>query len=417
MNSFVIAGTGTGVGKTTIATGLLAGIRARGVPVQGFKVGPDYIDPSYHRLASGRPSRNLDPWLCGIPAVRACYALAATDVNVIEGMMGLFDGGPDGRGSTAAVARALGLGVILVIDAQGLAQSAGAMVHGYATYDPSVKLAGVIFNRVAGEGHYAYLRRTAGPLCLGWVENEPGLALPERHLGLVPAAERPFDPGSLAEGVLRRISLDRLLERTRVPRPPRPPIRQKKPRATIAYARDEAFSFHYQDNLDLLEAAGARVVPFSPLRGELPSDADALYLGGGFPELHAGRRHRPLVEAVRAGMPVYAECGGLMYLVEQGLIPGRIEMTQRLQNFGYARARAVRDSVITRRGQLVRGHEFHYSRWLHPRVSPAWRLPRGPEGFARGNIHASYLHLHFGGAPGCARRFVESARRWKETPR
>jgi len=412
MKTFVIAGTHSGVGKTTIAAGLMAALVRRGHAVQGFKVGPDYIDPSYHERATGRPSRNLDLWMCSASGVRRSYARAADDVNVVEGMMGLFDGAADGQGTTAAVAKALGAPVLLVVDAQGLAQSAGAVVHGFATYDPSLTVAGVIFNRVAGEGHYEYLRRSLRLPSFGWVEQDPSIALPERHLGLVPAGERPPDLVRLGERVARRLALDAILERAQVPAPKRPLLPKRAPRATIAVARDDAFTFYYQDNLDLLEAAGARLVPFSPLRGEMP-DADALYLGGGFPELHRPKPHRRLREAVRAGMPVYAECGGLMYLVGQGLLPGRIEMTARLQNFGYKEARAARDTVVVRRGRRLRGHEFHHSRWVHPRVPAAWQLARGPEGFARKNIHASYVHLHFGGAPECAMRFVDSARQWR----
>lgn len=412
MRTFVIAGTHTGVGKTTVAAGLMAALARRGYAVQGFKVGPDYIDPSYHERATGRPSRNLDLWMCSEASVRGVYARAAADVNVIEGMMGLFDGGVDGRGTTAAVAKALGAPVVLVVDAGGLAQSAGAVVHGFATYDPGITVAGVIFNRVAGEGHYEYLRRAVRLPSFGWVGQDATFALPERHLGLVPAGEQAPDLPRLGEHVVRHLSLGALLDRARV-HPPRPSKRSKRPvRATIAVARDEAFSFYYQDNLDLLEAAGARLAFFSPLRGGMP-DADALYLGGGFPELHRVRANRRLRDAVRSGLPVYAECGGLMYLVGQGLLPGRIEMTDRLQSFGYKEARAARDTVVVRRGRRLRGHEFHHSRWIHPRIPAAWTLAGRSEGFARKNIHASYLHLHFAGAPECASRFVESAQRWK----
>lgn len=416
MNTFVIAGTGTGVGKTTIATGVMAALARRGHVVQGFKVGPDFIDPSYHERATGRPSRNLDLWLCSPSAVRRCYAHAAADVNVVEGMMGLFDGAADGRGTTADVAKTLGAPVVLVIDAQGLAQSAGALALGYATYDPSLRVAGVIFNRVAGEGHYEYLRRSVRLPSFGWVEEDAAISVPERHLGLVPADEGKLDVSRVGRSVARRLSIDRLLELSRVRPPGRPRPRLRAPHVTIAVARDEAFSFYYQENLDLLESAGARLVAFSPLRRELPQ-ADALYLGGGFPELRRCRPHRRLWDAVKSGLPTYAECGGLMYLVGQGLIPGRIEMTDRLQNFGYTHARATRDSVIVRKGQEVRAHEFHFSRWIHPRVPGAWELARGHEGYVRGNVHASYLHLHFGGAPSCASRLVESARRWKSARR
>jgi len=412
MKTFVIAGTQTGAGKTTIAAGLMAAFARRGHVVQGFKVGPDYIDPSHYRRATGRPGRNLDLWMCPEPMVRRLYARAAADVNIVEGMMGLFDRASDGPGSTADVARTLGAPVILVVDASGLAQSAGALVHGFATFDPSITVAGVIFNRVAGEGHYEYLRRAVRLPSFGWVPQDPSIALPERHLGLVPAAERPIDARRLGRVVSAHVALDRILEETWVREPRLLPEKMRPTSVTIAVASDEAFSFYYQDNLDALESAGARLVTFSPLRGELP-EADALYLGGGFPELHRIRRHRRLREAVGAGMPVYAECGGLMYLVGQELLPGRIEMTSELQNFGYKEARAARDTVIVRRGRRLRGHEFHHSKWIRPKVPAAWNLARGPEGYARNNIHASYVHLHFGGAPECALRFVQSAARWK----
>jgi cobyrinic acid a,c-diamide synthase len=248
------------------------------------------------------------------------------------------------------------------------------------------------------------------------VASDPSIALPERHLGLVLERERPFDADRLGRVVGEHLDLERLLTRTRV-KAPAPVRRRTLPSSvTIAVASDEAFSFYYQDNLDAFEVAGARLATFSPLRGEWP-EADALYLGGGFPELYRARRHRRLREAVRAGLPVYAECGGLMYLVGQGLLPGRVEMRAGLQHFGYTEARAARDTVIVRRGTRVRGHEFHYSTWIRPRVPAAWALARGPEGYARGNIHASYVHLHFGGAPDCAARFVDHARRWAGRPR
>lgn len=408
MRTFVVAGPQTGAGKTTIAAGLMAAFARRGLAVQGFKAGPDFIDPSHYRRVTGRPGRNLDLWLCPRAEVRRIYARAAAEVNVVEGMMGLFDGAADGSGSTADVARTIGAPVILIVDASGLAQSAGALVHGFATFDRRVRLAGVIFNRVAGGGHYEYLRRAVRLPSFGWVEADASIALPERHLGLVTAAERSMDAGRLAASVSRHLDLDGLLKRTRVPAPKQAPRRKRAADVAIGVAWDEAFSFYYEDNLDALEAAGAKIVRFSPLKGEFPK-ADALYLGGGFPELHRFRPNRKLRDAVRGGMPVVAECGGLMYLVGQGLVPGRIEMTDRLQGFGYKEVRAERDSVLVRKGARLRGHEFHYSRWIHPRVPAAW----DSGGYARNNIHASYVHLHFGGASECAARFVESARIWR----
>ena len=413
MNTFVIAGTHSGVGKTTVATGLMAALRRRG-PVQGFKAGPDFIDPSFHALATGRPSRNLDLWMCGRETVRRLLLQAQSSINIIEGSMGLFDGALGGSSSTAELAKLLDASVVLVVDAQAMAQSSAAIIHGFATYDPKLRLAGVIFNRVSSPGHYEYLRKCSPIPSLGWVAFDRSITIPERHLGLVPAVEKAPDVHRLGKAVARNLDLERLLRLTRwrgISTPSDPPVAI---RARIGYARDEAFCFTYEDNLDLLRQAGAEMVPFSLLRKELP-DVDALYLGGGFPEVHHLARHPRLREAVRAGMPVYAECGGLMYLVSQGLLPGRIEMTDRLQNFGYAEGVALRNTVAVRRGQKVRGHEFHYSRWILPRGAPVYRIGPRVEGYARGNLHASYLHLHFGGAIGCAKRLVQSAVDWRAT--
>jgi len=389
----------------------MAALADRGHRVQGFKVGPDYIDPTYHALATDRPSRNLDLWMCGEESVRRTFARSCAEINVIEGVMGLFDGARDGRGSTAAVAGLLGAPVVLVVDAHAIGQSVGALIHGYATFDPKVRVAGVLFNRVSSAGHYEYLRRASPLPSLGWIAPDPAVALPERHLGLVPATERPIDVRRLGRAVARHLDLEKLLSIARAKSIRARPPERSNPRVRIGFAADEAFCFYYEDNLDLLREAGAEMIPFSPLRRELPR-IDALYLGGGFPEIHRPKPHRLLRAAVRGGMPVYAECGGLMYLVGQGLLPGRIEMTDRLQDFGYAEGVALRDSVVVRRGQKVRGHQFHYSRWIRKPAPAAYRVRSRHEGYARGNIHASYLHLHFGGAPDCAARFVESAARF-----
>jgi cobyrinic acid a,c-diamide synthase len=413
MNTFVVAGTHSGVGKTTVATGLMAALRRRR-PVQGFKAGPDFIDPSFHTLATGRPSRNLDLWMCGRDTVRRLFQRSRSAINIVEGSMGLFDGALGGSSSTAELAKLLDAPVILVLDAQAMAQSSAALIHGFATYDPRLRLAGVIFNRVSSAGHYEYLRKCSPVPSLGWVAFDPSITIPERHLGLVPALEKAPDLRKLGDAVVRHLDLERLLRETRSRSSPVPTEKPAAIRARIGYARDEAFSFTYEDNLDLLRNAGAEMVPFSLLRKQLP-EVDGLYLGGGFPEVHRIPRHPRLGEAVRAGMPVYAECGGLMYLVGQGLLPGRIEMTDRLQNFGYAEGVALRDSVAVRRGQKVRGHEFHYSRWLRSQGSSAYKVGPRVEGYARGNIHASYLHLHFGGSPGCVKRLIESAIGWRAT--
>jgi cobyrinic acid a,c-diamide synthase len=415
MEAFVIAGTQSGVGKTTIATGLMAALAKQGCSVQGWKVGPDYIDPSYHALATGRPSRNLDTWMCSKPTVRKLFARSCSHVNVIEGVMGLFDGALDGKGSTAEVARVLGVPVILVVDARSMAQSAGALVHGFATYDPAVRLAGVIFNRVASEGHYEYLRKSVRVPSLGWVAREPSIAMPERHLGLVPAGERKPDIEKLADVVSRHIDLGRLRKLSRLASPDRPGMRGRAVKATIGYALDEAFTFYYQDNLDQLRAEGAELVPFSPLRDPALPRVDLLYFGGGFPEVFEEtlRANTSMVQSVRQWRKlIYAECGGLMYLSMAGAIPGQIRMTDRLQNFGYAEATALVDTPLLKAGETVRGHEFHYSTWDGP--ANAYRVrKRGKErveGYASGNILASYVHVHFASKPSLARRLVAAAK-------
>ena len=418
MEAFVLAGTQSGVGKTTVATGLMAALAKRGRSVQGFKVGPDYIDPSYHALACGRPSRNLDLWMCSKAVVRKLFARSAGQVNVIEGVMGLFDGALEGRGSTADLAKTLGLPVVLVVDARSMAQSAGAIVHGFATYDPKVRLAGVIFNRVASEGHYEYLKKAVRVPALGWVERDDTIALPERHLGLVPAAEQKPNVDRIGEVVAQHIDLDRLLQLSRVRAPVRPVEKTIAPQVRIGYALDEAFTFYYQDNLDLLQAAGATLVPFRPLHDAVLPPADLLYFGGGFPEVFEERlkANTSLTEAIRSwDQPIYAECGGLMYLSMIGVIPGQVRMTQRLQNFGYTEATALVDTPLLRAGEMVRGHEFHYSTWDGP--ANAYRVrKRGKErieGYTNENIFASYVHVHFASKPVLARRLVEAAKEGK----
>lgn len=422
MEAFLVASPHSGAGKTTVAVGLMAALAARGHRVQAFKVGPDYIDPSYHRLATGRPSRNLDTWLCSKETVRWLFERSAADVNVVEGVMGLFDGAPGGAGSTAEVAKTLGVPVVLVVDASGMAQSVGALVHGFATYDPDVTIAGVVFNRVASEGHVAYLRESVHLPVLGWVENDDSIAVPERHLGLIPAAEWRPDVARIGEVVSRHVDVDRLLRlaaRSAAPLSPALPGPAPSPtpvRARIAYALDEAFTFYYQDNLDLLQAAGAELIPLRLLDDAALPDAGLLYLGGGFPEVFRDRllANTPMVDAVRRWTrPIYAECGGLMYLSMIEAIPGRIRMTERLQHFGYTEATALVDTPLLRTGETVRGHEFHYSAWDGP--ANAYRVRKGgterTEGYTNGTILATYVHVHFGSNPALASRLVEAAQK------
>jgi cobyrinic acid a,c-diamide synthase len=468
----VVAGTSSGAGKTSVACGLIMALRARGLVVQGFKVGPDYIDPSYHALASGRPGRNLDAFLSGpeLIAPLARHGAAGADVAVIEGVMGLFDGA-SGRGelaSTAHVAKLLDAPVLLVIDAASMARSAAAIVHGYRTFDPDVEIAGVIVNKVGSENHVELLREAIEPLgvpVVGALRRDDRVEAPERHLGLVPAGEREARTRAsieaLGEAVLAHVDLDAVLALARSAPPlagatwspePRdhtpsseheqPPLSpviagaarlEKDPhhaaglKATIAIARGSAFSFHYEENLELLEAAGATLAPLDPTRDTtLPEGAGALILAGGFPEIFGAElsANAPLREQVatfaRAGRPVLAECGGLLYLCETlddlpmcGVLPAQGRMAGRL-SIGYREAVAQTDSPLWRAGEAVRGHEFHYSA-VEGDAATAWELTaRGttrPEGFVAGGVHASYMHVHWAAFPHVARRLVAAAAR------
>jgi cobyrinic acid a,c-diamide synthase len=449
----VLAGTQSGVGKTTLTAGIITALRRRGLTVQPFKVGPDYIDPTYHALAAGRPCRNLDTWMLPPERVRSLFdrAARAADVALIEGVMGLYDGADyDGdSGSTAEVAKLLGAAVVLILDASKMARSAAAVALGYQRFDVALPLIGFIVNRVAGEGHgrgvASAITSATGLPVLGWLPREEALHVPERHLGLIPTSE----PGrwedflrAAGDVVTRSLDIDRLLAIARQA-PPLPATEESGcppagdgPR--IAVARDEAFHFTYEDNLDLLRAAGAEIVCFSPLRdAALPPGAGAVILSGGFPEVYAERLadnrdlHAALRAAHRQGLPIYAECGGLMYLTQAiidgdkrrhgmvGLLPGQSVMSGRL-TLGYRLARAAGDSWLLPAGEAVRGHEFHYSTWegRPDDLPPAWLLlPRSGEGAARpegahlGSLWASYVHLHFAARPGLAERFVAAARR------
>ena len=442
----VIAGTSSGAGKTTVACGLIAALRVRGSTVQGFKVGPDYVDPSYHALASGQPGRNLDAFLSGpeLIAPLARHGASGADIAVIEGVMGLFDGA-SGRGelaSTAHVAKLLGAPVVLVLDAAAMARSAAAIVHGYATFDPELELAGVIFNQVGSDHHEQLLREAVEPLgipVLGALRRDDRIRAPERHLGLVPAGERVQRTrtalDTLAAALARYTDLE-AIERLAGTAPPLPgpawSPEAPSPRtsdARVAIARGPAFSFHYEENLELLEAAGAELYEFDPLRDrKLPAGAGALVLAGGFPEvfgeeLAANAPLRAEVAALAAaGRPILAECGGLLYLLDElddrpmcGVLPGHGRMTGRL-TLGYREAVALTATPWLEPGTRVRGHEFHYSSVeAPPDADPAWELSARSvarrEGFVSGAVHASFLHVHWAAHPELAARFAAAAAR------
>jgi cobyrinic acid a,c-diamide synthase len=441
----VVAAPASGHGKTTVATGLMAALRARGHAVSGHKVGPDYIDPGYHALATGRPGRNLDPVLTSEELVVPLFLHGArgADVAVVEGVMGLFDGrGTTSTGSTAHVARLLGAPVLLVVDAAAQGRSVAALVEGFRDHDPWVRLDGVVLNRVASDRHEEILRvalADAGVRVLGALRREDAVVTPARHLGLVPAAERATEAvgavDRLAGLITRSVDLDALLAVARdapplvgtpwTPWTPAATAAATSPeRPVVATAGGPAFTFSYAEHVELLEAAGARVVPVDPLRDEtLPDGTAALVLGGGFPQMHAdalsanGRLRGQVAALARSGAPVVAECAGLLYLLREldgqpmcGVLDATARMTPRL-TLGYRAATAASDNLVPA-GTPVTAHEFHRT-VVEPGAgaTPAWSVAGRAEGFAAGGVHASYLHLHWAAQPQIAAQLVRRAAR------
>jgi cobyrinic acid a,c-diamide synthase len=450
----VIAGVASSVGKTTITAGLIAALRQQGLIVQPFKCGPDYIDPTYHECAAGRPCRNLDAWMLDDAQLLEGFSRACrgADIAVIEGVMGLFDGSnwTDERASTAQIAKLLGAPVLLVVDIGGAARSAAAVVLGCQHFDPDLALRGVALNFAGSEGHArgcgeAITAATLLPV-LGWLPRDSRLQIPERHLGLVPGSEH-LNPSALiaevAAEINQRFDIAAVIDiaRTAGELPgaiETQPVehRQNRHRPIISVARDAAFCFYYPENLELLAEAGAAIEFFSPLRGEAPCpDAAGVYLGGGYPELHGSTLAsnsglwRALKELRARDAPIYAECGGFMVLTQglidrdgrrwpmAGLIPGVVRMSDKLAALGYRHAVALRPNLLTDDGNALRGHEFRYSSWVRDEPVAAeglaWQMrgtradaPADSGGFAEGNLLASYLHIHFGQRAEIARRFV-----------
>ena len=441
----VIAGERSGAGKTTVTLALLAALRRRGNRVQSFKVGPDYIDPMFHQYVTGRACRNLDSVLTSEDYVRTCFATHQQGVEcaIVEGVMGLFDGasGRNDTGSTAHIARLLDIPILLVVDCSRLSRSVAAIVHGYRTFDPRLQIAGVVLNRVGSDRHLQLLQDALEPLnlpILGVLRRQEEITIPDRHLGLVPTAELPHLDGLLDQlahltqtcfdwDALQPLLASDPTHLVPPPQKPQPPTQKTR----IAIARDRAFSFYYADNLDLLEQLGVQLVPWSPLADpHLPDKIGGLYLGGGFPEVFASQlaQNSTARDAVRrfaeVGMPIYAECGGLMYLSERlvdfegnsfemaGVLPTTAVMGKRL-TLGYRQAVARQDSPAMAAGTTVWGHEFHRSHLTESPDSPLFEMrgysPHSPiytEGWQRDRLHASYLHLHWGATPEIPARFV-----------
>lgn len=432
----VVAGTHSGVGKTTIATGLMAALRARGTNVASAKVGPDFIDPGFHAIATGNPPRNLDAWICGADAIPSLAARAGTDADIliVEGVMGLYDGAVDGvPSSTADIAGLLDAPVVLVVDGSAMSASIAALVRGYRDHDPSLTLAGVILNRVSSEGHRLLLTEALdaiGVAVLGCIGRDEALTWRDRHLGLVPVEEHPDQVAAsiarLAEVVAAGCDLDALMRVAQsAPTMHAEPVTlpRRVGHVRVAVAGGPAFTFMYRDNLEALLAAGADLYPFDPLYDErLPADIDGLVIGGGFPEVFASRlaQNRALLADVRSavsgGIVTWAECGGLLWLAESldgralaGVVPADGEMTDRL-TIGYRQATVRGDNPLAQAGTVLRGHEFHYSR-LEPggdALQLTSRFGDRLDGYASPTLLATYLHQHLGADPTPAERFVRT---------
>ncbi|WP_102335292.1 cobyrinate a,c-diamide synthase [Salimicrobium jeotgali] len=450
----VIAGTGSGTGKTTVTLGLMAALKKRGETVQGFKCGPDYIDPAFHTAVTGRSSRNLDSWMLTPSQMTDVFTNGKrdADISVIEGVMGLFDGkSPESnRGSAAEVSAMTKSPVILVVNCVNMARSAAAVVKGFQLFDEETEIAGVIANEVGSDGHYRLVKTAIEQECgipvIGYLKQEPGIQMPERHLGLVPAIERGdldafFD--RLGDLVLETVDVDRLLEiaETEAVEAVDGPTMfetKRERQARIAVAKDAAFNFYYPENLEILQAHGAELIEFSPLRGErVPHEADGLYLGGGFPEEFASRLAAQeegaasVREAVQGGLPTLAECGGFMYLTDSiettdgethpmtGVIPGKIRMQENLAAIGYREVRG-RSGNFLLEDLVVKGHEFHYA-VFHPgeeQVPAAYHTEdtggAGDAGYLMYNAVAGFPHFHFGSCPGVAEKWVEKCTAYRK---
>ena len=448
----IIAGTSSGSGKTTLTLAILAALTRRGYRLAPFKVGPDFIDPGHHTRLTGTTSRNLDGWMLSQTYNQALFQRGScqSDIAVVEGVMGLYDG-YDGRseaGSTAQMAKWLDLPVLLVVDARSMARSAAALLQGFENFDPQVRFAGVVFNRIGSPRHLAYLKEALeGHVkmpCLGGIPREASITIPERHLGLHTAEDHPLDPATvrrLGNLVENHVDLDRLIALSKthvgeIAASATDTVTTGR-RIRIGVARDAAFCFYYPDNLELLAAHDAEIVFFSPLTDRhLPEDIDGLYFGGGYPELHAATlaENQSLKGEIRtssrSGMPIYAECGGFMYLCDRltdiegavhamvGCFPFETHMLNRRRALGYREIRLSAASLLGPRGSIGRGHEFHYSELAGDpgtvetvyAATPRSGQEMTAEGYRVHNTLGSYIHLHFGSNPAMACHFVENCR-------
>lgn len=453
--TFIVAGTSSGCGKTTVTLGLLSLLTQRGLRVQPCKVGPDYLDTGWHSAVTGTASLNLDRFMLPVATLNALFAerMQHADVAVIEGVMGLFDGygiSPD-YCSTAGMAKQLNCPVILLVDGKAVSTSIAATVMGFQHFDPALKLAGVIVNRVNSESHYQLLKsaieRYCGVPVLGYVPRVEGVSLPERHLGLVTARESVVNSqpwADFASQLEKTLDIDQLLALSvcdALPSGawPELPAAGSGAGLTLALADDEAFNFYYPDNISLLERAGVRIVRFSPLHDSQLPECQMIWLGGGYPELYAEKlsanhtMRAQILAAHQRGVAIYGECGGLMYLGSSlqdshgatypmvGAIPGHSVMGKKLTRFGYCESRALAPTLLADTGETLRGHEFHYSEFT-PQIPAVMACSKTRDGavlqawsggWQVGNTFASYLHIHFAQRPTLLNRWISAARRAK----
>ena len=444
----IIAATQSGAGKTTITSGILAALKKRGLNVQAYKVGPDYIDTGFHEIASGKPSINLDSWLVGEKTLLQNFFTPSTasETALIEGVMGLYDGGVGGVSSTAQIARILRCPIILVIDAKSMGTSAAAVALGFREFDKNINLAGVILNRVGSDSHKKIIVDALEKInikCFGAIRRNAEFILPERHLGLVPTAENNFTEviEKICATVESEVDIDAILEVANsapvmsINNSLVPSASCLLPKIKIAVAKDAAFNFYYEESLNELKKLGAEIVYFSPLESEtLPESISGLIIGGGFPEmfaekLQANKKIRAAIRtAAENNLPIYAECGGFMYLMDSitnfggrnfemcGVIPARAVMTDKLQTVGYIDAEILQDCIIGKAGEKLHAHEFHFSTSeisADKNIFTCKRMRTGKifrAGFFVKNIVASYLHIHFAGCPNAADNFIAACK-------
>ena len=423
MKKIVIAATQSGSGKTTIVAGILSALKNRGLKVQSYKIGPDYIDGGFHEIASGKPAHNLDSWLVGDKTADIFFETAKdSDIAIIEGVMGLYDGGRNNISSTAEISKILSAPVILVIDAKSMGASAAAIALGFKNFDSDINFAGVILNRVGSDSHKNMIIDALNKInikCFGAIPRDKNFVLPERHLGLVPTSENNFADviEKISAAVEQNINLDELLKIADVPT------------VKIAVAKDEAFNFYYAESLRELEKFGAEIIYFSPIHDKNLPTCDGIILGGGFPEMFAEQLEKNISmreDIKNFSKPIYAECGGYMYLMKSikdfggkifemcGVIESSAEMTDKLQMVGYVLATLQCDCIIGKAGDKIRAHEFHFSvADTDKNIFECERLRTGKKyfaGYADKNIVASYLHIHFAGCPSVAKNFVNACR-------